>query len=129
MEELYWKMVSPKRRCFFCGSIRPELTCVRNRGDLSEGWYDPSTLQKAQSSYIAGDDDNHKPQSPAKPLAAKKQSQDLPSQEPLSGNSDSDDSVGPALPGQESRSRSKRMGPNIPNMEDLEFKRGTYAGL
>jgi hypothetical protein len=35
----------------------------------------------------------------------------------------SDDSVGPALPGQESRSRRHRMGPSIPNMQDLELKR------
>lgn len=42
-------------------------------------------------------------------------------------DSDSDDSVGPTLPGQESRSRGSRMGPSIPNMQDLEFKKGaTY---
>jgi len=37
--------------------------------------------------------------------------------------SDSDDSIGPTLPGQESRS-SGRMGPSIPSMQDLELKRG-----
>jgi hypothetical protein len=38
--------------------------------------------------------------------------------------SDSDDSVGPALPGSEGRSRRNRFGPSIPNMQDLELKRG-----
>ena len=36
---------------------------------------------------------------------------------------DSDDSVGPTLPGKE-RSRGQRPGPSIPNMEDIELKRG-----
>jgi len=39
--------------------------------------------------------------------------------------SDSDDDIGPTLPGQEGRSRSGRMGPSIPKMEDLELKKGT----
>ena len=39
--------------------------------------------------------------------------------------SDSDDSVGPVLPGKESRSRLSKKGPSIPNLEDLELKRGT----
>jgi hypothetical protein len=41
--------------------------------------------------------------------------------------SESDDSVGPTLPGKEGRSRVSRMGPSIPNMEDLELKRGTTS--
>ena len=39
--------------------------------------------------------------------------------------SESDDDIGPTLPGQEGRSRSGRMGPSIPRMEDLELKKGT----
>jgi hypothetical protein len=42
---------------------------------------------------------------------------------PAYDDSDSDDSIGPALPGQDSRSRSNRMGPSIPSMQDLELKR------
>lgn len=38
-------------------------------------------------------------------------------------SSDSDDSVGPTLPGKE-RSRGRRPGPSIPSMEDLELKKG-----
>lgn len=37
---------------------------------------------------------------------------------------DSEASIGPALPGQ-SRSRKPKAGPSIPNMQDLELKRGT----
>lgn len=44
--------------------------------------------------------------------------------EDLNSESNSDDSVGPALPGQENRSRRSRVGPSIPNMQDLELKRG-----
>ena len=40
----------------------------------------------------------------------------------LADDSDSDDSIGPALPGQEGRG--KRMGPSVPNMQDLELRKG-----
>ena len=76
------------------------LTFVRNRGELSEGWYDPETLQKAfnsQRTESAGD-------------------------EPI--NSDSDDSIGPSLPGLDGTFKRNRVGPSIPNMQDLELKRG-----
>ena len=36
---------------------------------------------------------------------------------------DSEEEIGPALPGQE-RTRDGRMGPSIPDMQDLELKRG-----
>lgn len=45
------------------------------------------------------------------------------------GNSDSDESIGPTLPGQDARSRGSRMGPSIPGMQDLELKRGTAIFL
>jgi len=38
--------------------------------------------------------------------------------------SDSDASIGPALPGQLVRSSNRKAGPSIPNMEDLALKRG-----
>jgi len=41
--------------------------------------------------------------------------------------SESDDEVGPMLPGQEGRSRGGRMGPSIPRMEDLELKKGMFC--
>ena len=38
--------------------------------------------------------------------------------------SESDEEIGPALPGHEGRSRGGKMGPSIPRMEDLELKKG-----
>lgn len=109
------------------------LTLVRNRRELAEGWYDPATLQKAVASTHAYDEaqrddrsakrqrreslDGHKPQ----------QKQPSPVQHAklgLSEDSDSDDSIGPTLPGRDHPSRTSRMGPSIPNMQDLELKRG-----
>ncbi|RDW72042.1 hypothetical protein BP5796_08076 [Coleophoma crateriformis] len=91
-----------------------------NRGELSEGWYDPSTLQKALASAAEHKDDVivDKPEpskSHQEPVRYKEEAADE--------DSDSDDSVGPALPGQETRSRRNMLGPSIPNMEDLELKR------
>lgn len=40
-------------------------------------------------------------------------------------NSDSDESIGPTLPGQDGRPKGSRMGPSIPGMQDLELKRGS----
>lgn len=48
--------------------------------------------------------------------------------EPEDG-SNSDDSIGPELPGQENRSRGRRTGPSIPNLQDLELKRGSYESV
>lgn len=116
------------------------LTSLRNRGELSEGWYDPSTLQKAVASAAEfGDDSRDRAPIPQRPREGK---EPVPVREQRSteaeisrgvdgGNSvsDSDDSVGPALPGQENRSRRSRTGPSIPNMQDLELKRGNCLSL
>ena len=109
---------------------RARLTCVRNRGELSEGWYDPSTLQKIQQSASnAGDapsSDRYRSQ-----LTTNQTPRLVPAQvrvEVAEGfnHSDSDDSVGPVLPGQGGRSRG-RVGPSIPNTQDLELKREMEA--
>lgn len=105
------------------------LTCMRNRGELSDGWYDPSTLQKALQSESAAAPDTdrasmrERPRSPAASTAVPFRGTD---QEAVEVDSDSDDSIGPALPGQETQSRRSRPGPRIPNMQDLELKRGAY---
>lgn len=100
-----------------------ELTFLRNRGELAEGWYEPETLRKAQASAIAS-------ASRPEPDADKKaqtqrdatQSKDL-----------SDDDVGPALPRGRSETAAaasqvgnERHGPAIPSLQDLELRRGTY---
>lgn len=105
------------------------LTSVRNRGELSEGWYDPTTLQKAIASAAEQEtqsrDDSYRPAQES----SRKRSENVPREEVRESESDSDDSVGPALPGQESRSRRSRKGPSIPNLQDLELKRGLLLPL
>ncbi|KAL3420777.1 RNA helicase-like protein [Phlyctema vagabunda] len=94
-----------------------------NRGELSEGWYDPSTLSKAIQS--AAESDEHERREEFRP-------RDVPPQREQSAtvskigaqDSDSDDSVGPALPSKNPLTKHNRLGPSIPSMEDLELKRG-----
>ncbi len=52
-----------------------------------------------------------------------------PSAKEEAEESESDDGIGPTLPGQESTSRSGKMGPSIPRMEDLELKNGMFANF
>ena len=102
---------------------------MRNRGELAEGWYDPSTLEKARQSESPFMDNmrasmaDETPRSPVKstnksPGATMKQGREEESE------SESDDEMGPKLPGQEGRSRRDRVGPSIPGFQDLELKRG-----
>lgn len=104
---------------------------MRNRGELAEGWYDPSTFQKAQQSASSSAPDHDDGSSNTRPRATSPSSTSArdPAANEEAGeedsDTDSDDSVGPTLPGQERRSRgSRRMGPRIPGMQDLELKRG-----
>lgn len=100
---------------------RSWLTYVRNRGELSEGWYDPSTLQKAVQSAQDEPAPHYEERKAERPRETRRE----PSEERRSANdSESNDEIGPTLPGQESKSRAGRMGPSIPNMQDLELKRG-----
>jgi hypothetical protein len=106
------------------------LTCVRNRGELAEGWYDPATLQKAQQSEPTLADNaraSMRGQMPRSPVKSTNISPRAMRREVILEESDSDESVGPALPGQDARSRRNRVGPSIPNMQDLELKRGTVS--
>lgn len=102
---------------------------MRNRGELAEGWYDPATLQKA---FKSAPEDNgsvlveEEPQ-PRGKLIKSPPAQGLQRNSKEEEESDSDDSVGPTLPGQEGQSRRSRVGPSIPNMQDLELKKGTLA--
>ncbi len=92
------------------------LTFVRNRGELAEGWYDPATLQKAQASAATSSD-----------FVETRRSRNSPTYSPVRPEASSDeDLVGPTLPGQEVAAfkRSKRQGPGIPNLQDLELQRG-----
>ncbi|RDL41795.1 Uncharacterized protein BP5553_01774 [Venustampulla echinocandica] len=93
-----------------------------NRGELAEGWYDPATLQKAIQSSQASEADPEI-REPKSYSAGCRESAERPKDDQDGGDSDSDDSIGPTLPGQESKSRRGRVGPSIPNMQDLELKR------
>ena len=85
---------------------------------LAEGWYDPATLQKAQAS-VASNVDRAEPQY---------RRRGSPSYGPAVGiyNSSDEDLVGPTLPGGDviARRAGKRPGPAIPNLQDLELRKG-----
>jgi hypothetical protein len=104
------------------------LTCVRNRGELAEGWYEPETLQKAVQNEAAEHVDDDRPPEPSVQETSQKprESNIKRIRQEVKEESDSDDSIGPSLPGQEGRSRGARAGPSIPNMQDLELKRGMH---
>ena len=131
MEELFGQMVwlpSPPRfrilHTDFDQLDEPTskmLTFVRNRGDLAEGWYDPATLQKAQGSAASAS-------SIAEPGRRLRGSPQYGSPTRAEESSE-EEFVGPTLPGQDNaihRSNS-RAGPAIPNLQDLELRRGQYV--
>lgn len=95
-----------------------------NRGELAEGWYDPKTLAKAidSSSSMHESTGREPPKPEQREYTAERDQRDGKEGE----DSESDDEIGPALPGQEGRSRG-RAGPKIPNMQDLELKREMEA--
>ncbi len=88
---------------------------VRNRGELAEGWYDPTTLQKAQASAAStSNTDSVKGMRRPSPEYNKE------------NESSGDDGPGPALPNRDKTNHkgNKRSGPAIPNHQDLELQRG-----
>ncbi len=108
-------------------TCRMLLMQSRNKGELAEGWYDPETYQKA----VADTTDDSVAEPPRDARAGPEADAFLDDlgrdverryQRRDGSDSDSDDSVGPALPGQESSS-GRRAGPSIPTMEDLALKR------
>ncbi|KAI9781561.1 MAG: hypothetical protein M1835_004280 [Candelina submexicana] len=95
-----------------------DLILLRNRGELAEGWYDPSTRQKAilssiapkstpsisaQSSRVSPDYGHIRTEHQAQPM-----------------NESDDDAVGPKLPAQEVSHR--KVGPATPGVEDLVLR-------
>jgi hypothetical protein len=83
-------------------------------------------LQKAVKSHAEADPRGREDDAP-KARAVEKKDSRKQAQEEVAEESDSDDSIGPTLPGQEgARGRGGRMGPSIPNMQDLELKRGKF---
>jgi hypothetical protein len=105
------------------------LTLTRNRGELAEGWYDPSTLQKAIASSVESQEKSRDVTSrnqesrPNRDIGIGERS----GKSGTGSGSESDESVGPTLPGKEGRSMGSRMGPSIPKGDDLELKRGATS--
>ncbi|KAF1987117.1 hypothetical protein K402DRAFT_331518 [Aulographum hederae CBS 113979] len=95
-----------------------------NRGELAEGWYEPSLRAKAAES--ARDAASLEPpnrvirQSPDHNPASRQQDMKKEEEE-----SSSDDEFGPRLPDQSGSS--KRAGPLIPRLEDLELRKEMSA--
>src|SRR5277367_2484889 len=105
------------------------LTLRRNRGELAEGWYDPSTLRKAIASWSESQETSRDVTSRSQ---GSRPNRDIwvdgrSGKNGSDSRSDSDNSVGPTLPGKDGRSRVSRMGPSIPKGDDLELKRGAAS--
>lgn len=95
-----------------------ELTLARNRGELAEGWYDPATLQKAKASAATTE---------AQPESRKRKRESPVYDEVRKQDEDSnEDEVGPAPMARSVHgyARGARPGAAIPNMQDLEMRRG-----
>lgn len=109
------------------------LTFTRNRGELSEGWYDPTTKKKADAVAKAP-----RSQSPEASTTRSRGSPDYGALAPtVAPEEESDDEFGPALPSQTTaghlatgpRGFEKRVGPAIPNVQDLEYRDGMSENL
>ena len=98
------------------------LTFVRNRGELAEGWYDPSTLRKALAPAIS---------SPTATTSChtrnQKQSKQTEAEQDV--ETSDDDLVGPSLPNTDvsARTTATKRGPTIANLQDLELQRGMLS--
>ncbi|POS87452.1 hypothetical protein EPUL_002164, partial [Erysiphe pulchra] len=91
-----------------------------NRGELSEGWYDPSTKRKARENAITRISQTLED---APGVATTRRNGKNPAYESESESVDgnqSDQSFGPVLPGQEIRSKTRRLGPTIPSTQDIQ---------
>jgi hypothetical protein len=89
------------------------LTFVRNRGELAEGWYDPVTKQKANTTAQTEPPRGKKRASPSYGTTIKKNQAESESDE---------DDIGPRPPPKSGVGR--RAGPVIPSIQDLEYRDG-----
>jgi len=98
---------------------------MRNRGQLSEGWYDAATKKKADAAKAPSTQRRGSPDYGTKARAAHAEEQS------------DDDDFGPALPTQTTvghlatgaTGSEKRVGPTIPNVQDLEYRDGMSSFL
>ena len=107
------------------------LTFVRNHGDLAEGWYDPATLRKAQTSVTASNDSpptRHRPSPPRRPSSPKTTRFEEEKETRENNASSGEDIIGPTLPNRAllhptPRAKGKAPGPSLPNTQDLALRR------
>ncbi|MCJ1317105.1 hypothetical protein MMC15_002427 [Xylographa vitiligo] len=96
-----------------------------NRGELAEGWYDPTTSRKATESFTRPlSSMRHHGERRLSPNYIHRKQQTLDG----SGSGSSDDgNIGPALPENQGTNLSKayRSGPTIPSLQDLELRQET----
>lgn len=124
---------------------------MRNRGELAEGWYDPSTLEKARTSsnsHRASPPVRDRTRSPSEPAPRTRDESmgetsgsrmDLDRVEDYEDEDEDEESYGPRLPQQQQqlsntrdsnpRNQYGKSGPTIPKTEDLQIQRGTYSPL
>ncbi|OJJ51480.1 hypothetical protein ASPZODRAFT_12301 [Penicilliopsis zonata CBS 506.65] len=95
-----------------------------NRGELAEGWYDPSMLEKANQNALL----------PPSHTTANQPRHDSPlpdpdheSQHAPAGNEDPDEDYGPMLPSEGAYRPAQSSGPTIPNLQDLQLQRELAA--
>ncbi|RKF65751.1 hypothetical protein OnM2_003003 [Erysiphe neolycopersici] len=89
-----------------------------NRGELSEGWYDPSTKRKARENVMTRFSQTF--EDPSESASTRRNgTKSVFESESVDGNL-SDRSFGPVLPGQEMQSKTRRLGPTIPSTQDIQ---------
>lgn len=113
-------------------SFKAKLKSARNRRELAEGWYDPTTFQKAQAAMEPAQTSipsDGRPKNHSLSQARRNQHENSTAAQLVPSDSDSDGSLGPQLPtDQQARNgNDRRPGPSIPNMQDLALKRESEA--
>src|SRR2546423_544499 len=100
------------------------LTFLRNRGDLAEGWYDPTIKRKAIESFTESSS-RYEPSKRGVRRASLNYGSYTEDNGKAEDEESEDDIVGPALPPPDDSS--KLSGPSVPGIHDLELKRGMLA--
>jgi len=113
MEELCWEVVC---HCFNLPNnwIGRSANIGRNRGDLDQSWYDPTTLQKAHYPGRKMPQQHSSPQHDQIAEAGNSLAQPA-----LNESGSEDDGFGPSLPRDMG---SRRPGPVIPSLDDLRVR-------
>ncbi|PWY92615.1 hypothetical protein BO70DRAFT_281812 [Aspergillus heteromorphus CBS 117.55] len=103
-----------------------------NRGELAEGWYDPSTLEKARQNLAEMQAQTQRENESAEDTIPVGRQSDRPDAED-NDDDDDDDEYGPVLPGGHGHGHCGTggfsSGPTIPTMQDLELRKGTLTYL